>query len=266
MINPAASRLATLTFLLLWAAPGTAPAQGRSGPIAVRYLANEGVLVTAGNTGVLIDALMADGLPDYPVVASPTRDSLEGALGRFAQVNLVLITHVHRDHFNAQAVAAHLRANPEAVVVGSSQVADSLRLLAGWTDRGRVRVAPATPGSMTTIRHGDITVTAHGIPHPPSRNQPVEHLVWVIEHGGRRVMHLGDSSPTPAELAAAAGNGVELLLAPFWVLGGLEGLERIAATRASRVAAFHFARNARPFVGSREITPWQAAGAFIELP
>lgn len=233
--------------------------------VTVEYLANEGVLITHGQLRILVDALTGEGLPDYPVALPATRDSLERALGRFTEVDLVLVTHVHRDHFNARAMANHLRANPGAVVVGSSQVADSLRLLAGWSDPSRTRILPATPGTTAELRHAGTVVTAHGIPHPPSRNQPVEHLVWVIEVGGRRVMHLGDSSPSRAELAAAAGSGVDLLLAPFWVLGGQEGLERIAATGATRVAAFHFAKDARPYVGSREITPLQAAGQVLVL-
>jgi hypothetical protein len=52
-------------------------------------------------------------------------------------------------------------------------------------------------------------------------------------------MHAGDSSPTPAELRAAAGEGIDLLLGPGWILGGASGAERIAATRARQVAAIH---------------------------
>jgi hypothetical protein len=52
-------------------------------------------------------------------------------------------------------------------------------------------------------------------------------------------MHLGDADPSPAELRRAAGAGVDLLLPPFWVALGRRGPDRIAATRARQVAAFH---------------------------
>lgn len=256
-------RLACLA-LLQFPAPGAAQAPPAA-PVTIEYLANEGVLVSGHATRILIDGLMGDGLPGYPVVTGATRDSLERALGRFGEITVILVTHVHRDHFSARSVASHLRANPHAVVVGASQVADSLALLASWTDRSRVRVVPARPSSTARMRVGRVAVEAHAIPHPPSRNQPVEHVVWVVELDGRRVLHLGDSSPTTSEMSAAAGAGVDLLLAPFWVLGGVEGLERIAATRAGQIAAFHFGHDSRRFVGSREITPLRAAGQVLEL-
>lgn len=234
--------------------------------MTVEYLANEGVLIRSAATAILIDGLMGDGLPDYPILANPIRDSVERALGRFGEIDLVLVTHVHRDHFSPVAVASHLRHNPGAIVVGPAQAADSLTILAGWTDRSRIRTLPSTPGSAARMRLNGGSLWSHGIPHPPSRNQPVEHLVWVVELDGHRVMHLGDSAPSVADLEAAAGDGIDLLLAPFWVLNGIEGRERIAATRASRVAAFHFAKESRPFVGGRGITALQRAGTVIEAP
>ena len=64
-------------------------------------------------------------------------------------------------------------------------------------------------------------------------------------------MHGGDASPTPAELRAAAGAGVEVYLAPAWTLGGAPGAERIAATRASQVAAIHLSQTDPEIPASR---------------
>jgi L-ascorbate metabolism protein UlaG (beta-lactamase superfamily) len=222
-----------------WGALTTNTLAAQSPRLTVEYLANEGVLISHGETQILVDALFGDGLPEYPTAPTAVRDSLERALGRFGVIDIVLVSHVHRDHFNAQSLARHLRANPGARVAGSTQVRDSLRLLASWSDSGRTTAIRPDPSRPYTFRIGDLTLEAHGIPHPPSRNEPVEHLVWVISIGGVRVMHAGDSSPTMAELEAAAGTGVDLFLAPSWILGGARGAERIAATRASQVAAIH---------------------------
>lgn len=269
MPSPCQATAASVSFLLAVILPDRPIAAqhpgGASTGVTVEYLANEGVLLSHGDTRVLIDGLMGDGLPGYPVVAGAIRDSLERGLGRFGEIDLLLVTHVHRDHFGALAVARHLRANPGSVVAGSSQVADSLALLADWHDRSRIRILPAAPGSVGLLRTGGVRLEAHGIPHPPSRNQPVEHLVWVVELGGRRILHLGDSSPSPAELRSASGDGVDLLLAPFWVLGGVEGLERIAATRASRVAAFHFGHEAGPFRGPADVVVLRSSGQRFEV-
>ncbi len=265
-IPPILRLAATVLGGTLIAAPATA--QGGSSdpsPVTIEYLANEGVLISHGPSAVLIDALMGDGLPGYPVVTGATRDSLERALGRFGSVDLVLVTHVHRDHFNARSVARHLRHNPSAIVAGAAQLSDSLADLAGWDDAARRLVVPATPGGRSETRIGAVGLEAHGIPHPPSRNQPVDHVVWVVKIGGIRLMHIGDSSPSSAELAAAAGDGVDVLLAPFWVLGGDRGVERMAATRASRVAAFHFGHDAGPFRGPAGVVVLRSPGQRFEV-
>jgi L-ascorbate metabolism protein UlaG (beta-lactamase superfamily) len=217
------------------------PVHAQSPRLTVEYLANEAVLLSSGTSQILIDGLFGDGLTGYQTVPPPVRDSLERALGRFGEIDLILVTHVHQDHFNATSLARHLRSNLGARVAGSTQVRDSLRLLAGWVDTARttaIRPDPARPHELVA---GAIRVEAHGIPHPPSRNQPVEHLVWIVSVGGVRVMHAGDSSPSVEELRTAAGSGVDLLLAPNWILGGARGAERIAATRAPQVAAIHLA-------------------------
>jgi L-ascorbate metabolism protein UlaG (beta-lactamase superfamily) len=235
MIKP--SRL----LVLILASTGSAavPSAAQEPRLTVEYLANEGVLLSTGTSKVLIDGLFDEGLQGYATVPPVTRDSLERGLGRFGEIDLILVTHVHRDHFSAATLARHLRSNPNARVAGSTQMRDSLRLLAGWIDSARTTAIRPDPARPHVFPIDDLRLEAHGIPHPPSRNQPVEHLVWVVTIGGVRVLHAGDSSPTPAELRAAAGEGIDLLLGPGWILGGASGAERIAATRARQVAAIH---------------------------
>ena len=160
---------------------------------SVRYLANEGVLLSLPEGTVLIDGLFRDGLPEYPVVEGATRDSLERGLGVFGDIDLVLVTHVHRDHFNALAVERHLIENPRAHLVASRQVADSVRILGSEYARIEARVHPvdATPGWIEELEVAGIFVRALGIAHPPSRNQPVGHLAYVVGREGG-VAHLGD--------------------------------------------------------------------------
>lgn len=160
---------------------------------AVYYLANEGVLLTLPEGRVLIDGLFGDGLPEYPSVAEATRDSLERGLGAFGAIDLILVTHAHRDHFQALAVERHMRENPEAHLVAPRQVADSLRVLGTEYARIEDRIHPvdATPGRVAELDVAGMRILALGIAHPPSRNQPVEHLAYVVGRE-RRVAHLGD--------------------------------------------------------------------------
>ena len=211
---------------------------------SIRYLANEGVLLSIPEGTVLIDGLFRDGLPEYPAVEGATRDSLERGLGAFGEIDLVLVTHVHRDHFHALAVQRHLIENPLAHLVAPRQVADSVRILGSEYARIEARVHPvdATPGRIEELEVAGIPVRALGIAHPPSRNEPVGHLAYVIGRDST-VAHLGDLGlDSPGIEVLAAGRGAALALVPYWILDAEESVQRIGEALAPRcVAGFHVA-------------------------
>ena len=84
--------------------------------VTVTFLANEGVLLSAGNRKVLIDALFQEYRPMYALPPDSTRRALQAARPPFDGVDLILATHHHGDHYQPAQVAAHMRANPRAVV------------------------------------------------------------------------------------------------------------------------------------------------------
>src|SRR5687768_15490727 len=143
-----------LATILLAAAPASAQAPG----VRVIYLANEGVILEGAGGRVLIDALFGDGLPEYAVVARPSRDSLERGLAHYGGPVVVLATHAHRDHYDSAAVARYLRSNPEAAAVG---------------------VPGAAPHKVGPIELGWVKARPVVIPHGPTR-RPVEHTGWIV--------------------------------------------------------------------------------------
>ena len=242
--------------------PAPVPAAARAGEPGVRYLANEGVLLSLPEGTVLIDGLFRGGLPEYPAVEGATRDSLERGLGPFGAIDLVLVTHVHRDHFHALAVERHLIDNPRAHLVAPRQVADSLRILGSAYARIEARVHPvdATPGRTQELEVAGIPVRALGIAHPPSRNQPVEHLAYVVG-GEKAVAHLGDLGLGSAGIETLEfGERVAVALVPYWILDGEESVARIKESLAPGcIVGFHVARGEGDV--SREWLAGRAPGA-----
>lgn len=173
---------------------------------------------------VLIDALFADGLPEYQTVPPASRDSLERALGPYGGPALVLVTHAHRDHFDSAAVARYRRHNPAAVVLGPPEPGAAV---APPVDLGWVQVRPLA------------------IPHGPT-TRPVGHAAYLVTLDGTTALHLGDTQSDPATWRAAGvpASGVDLALVPYWY--ALEGgrLEEVtAALRPRMVVLFHAARD-----------------------
>ena len=247
-VQPTTAVLLALTLALT--RPG-APAPPVDG-VTVTFLANEGVLLSgetrAGPRDVLIDALV-EPYESYPAPAESTQAALREARGPFAGVDVVLITHRHGDHFHPAPAAAHLAANPRAILVTSRQVVDSLR---GRATAGllRDRVAPRTqpPGNRRRMLVNDVPVELVGLPHSGGRrHRHVEHLAFLVELGGRRVLHLGDAELSEETLAPLRLDTmrVDVALVPFWALTDEDTRGAVERwIRPGRMAAFHLSDEA----------------------
>jgi L-ascorbate metabolism protein UlaG (beta-lactamase superfamily) len=73
------------------------------------YVANEGFLVKASNRKILVDALFGRFESDWcDVPSGPVIEKMEKGIEPFDQIDLILISHAHVDHFNAEIVSKHL--------------------------------------------------------------------------------------------------------------------------------------------------------------
>ena len=210
--------------------------------VSLTFLANEGVMLSAGGRKVLIDALFLKYGRGYAVPAESTLAALQRARAPFDSVDLVLVTHRHGDHFHPAPVEAHLRANPGATLVTSRQVIDSLRGYAPARSLPAAQLVSRTmrPGTRRREVISGTTVEFLGLPH--GGHPRVEHLGYIIELGGRRVLHVGDADLSEETLAPFRldTSRIDVALLPYWALTG--GKERRTIERWIRprqVVAFH---------------------------
>jgi L-ascorbate metabolism protein UlaG (beta-lactamase superfamily) len=224
---------------------GAALAVGQD--LEATYLANEGVLLRSGTSAVLVDALFGEGLEGYPAVASEQRERLERAEPPFDAVTLVLATHRHRDHFEPAAVARFLAANTRAQFLSTPQAASelgaSLAVVGGGASiAGRVHSTLPAAGALEHHELGGVSLRVAQLHH--GVGSEIQNLGFLIELGGVRVLHVGDTSASAADLAPLAlhREGIDLALLPVWYFS----FERLVPAvseqmRPRRSVAFHFA-------------------------
>ena len=170
----------------------TTPAP-QSGGVTITYLASEGVLISDGTRKVLIDALFERYGPEYATPHDSTQRALAGAQGMFRDVDVILVTHRHGDHFHPRPMRAHLLANSRATLATSSQVIDSLSVI-GAVPAKQILRRTMLPGARLRETVNGVSIEYLGIPHTGgSRHGHVEHLGYIVELGGRRILHLGDA-------------------------------------------------------------------------
>lgn len=222
--------------LLLLLAPLLASVQepGRA-EVWATYLGNAGFLLEfeAGeDTGkVLVDALVSRRMTAYVDQSEGLRGDLLAARPPFDDVDLVLATHAHGDHFDAVAVGTYLTANTGARFVSTEQAVAALeRGFDGFAAiEDRVRAVKPEAGGRVVL--AELGVTVLDLHHGRDRSPPVQNHGFLIERKGARILHLGDTEVTADELAPMKLDAlaIDAALVPSWYFdaapwkGAIEG-------------------------------------------
>lgn len=195
------------------------PALAKENSVKICHIANAGFYISDGKSGILIDGILGQPYQFYQHPSEAINEAIETSSEPFSDVNLVLISHFHGDHFDADATLRHLRANPKAFYVMPPQ-ALSLLEEAGLNQEEATRVfAPS-------IREGKWLNSAKGshlkivgIRH--AKNTSIENFGYLLEIGGKTVFHPGDIGEEAGVLEAIKAKeplSVDVLLMPMWYL------------------------------------------------
>jgi L-ascorbate metabolism protein UlaG (beta-lactamase superfamily) len=212
----------------------------RPPPVALRYVANAGVLLTISGVDILIDAPIRDGIPPYATSSVGERETLEQARSPYDRVAAILITHWHEDHFDARAVAAHLAANARAVLISAPDVVERVRAVAPALDSARLRAVLPAPGTSDLVRLGPLPIRVLRIRHNPTRRLPEQHLGFLVGEP-TAVLHTGDADPAPDNFTLLRDlPQVDLALVPFWFVQSEDNWRFVRTALAPRrIAALH---------------------------
>jgi L-ascorbate metabolism protein UlaG (beta-lactamase superfamily) len=145
---------------------------------------NAGYLITVGDKRILIDALY-EGYPEgtlKPVVyAQPP----------FDDVDLILATHEHRDHFSPELVARYMQENPSPLFVSTKSAVRQL-LAEDSALRGRTRGVELQKGERRQIDVAGVELEALYLSHGMVG---ILNLGFIITVDGAQLFHTGDLSP-----------------------------------------------------------------------
>lgn len=164
-----------------------------AGQFTLTYVANMGVLVSAGETKVLVDALFDKPNPDYRAPAPETLDRIMKGEPPFDGLDLVLVTHDHPDHFDAGLAVRYMETLSEPILLAPADAVEAMRQAAkDWGRIGpRVISIDLKVGEKATRDVKGIPVTACRTLHSGDRDSPM-NLMFLFELGGRRILHEGD--------------------------------------------------------------------------
>lgn len=210
-------------------AASSAAAEPAGDRLRVVYVGNAGFLIEHGDKKVLIDVLFRAGVPGYPVHDAALRNRIENGREPFDGVDLLLTTHLHNDHFDPNAVGKYLAANKSTQLLAPTQTGDRLmrNFVAFDAIKDRVHVSYPREGDKKKFSFDGIDVTVMTMHH--GRSVPFQQTGFLVELDGFKVLHMGDTSITYAELARydLKKEKVDVAIVPFWLLLESSGVAMI---------------------------------------
>ena len=174
--------------------------------LKVTYLANCGFLYETNNSKVLIDPFGTEYGSFFYLPSDETKEKIINGKIPFNNIDLLLITHIHGDHFNAKLTESFLLNNKKAKVICPSQVyrqmKDSCKSFAQIKSQ---IISPALSiNESKKMNIKGISVTAIRMQHGANRSlvgvsyldytdyEKTENFGYVIYFDKKTVFHQGD--------------------------------------------------------------------------
>jgi L-ascorbate metabolism protein UlaG (beta-lactamase superfamily) len=200
------------SLLLGSCAPAPAAPTSMPSPMTITYLCNAGFILDVGDQKILVDALFQR--EDF-CGAEMTRMMREG-LAPIDGADLVLASHNHSDHFDAQVVGEYLARNPGAVLVAEGDAFDALAQGYGGYEeiKDRITGVRLAIGEWTALSLEGIELALVNAP------DKTPNLACLIRAGGKAFFHTGDMLITDKITAAFQVGGlpeagIDFALVPF---------------------------------------------------
>ena len=199
------------------------PLAVRSGTsITVRYIANEGVLIASADKQILIDGLHREYKPEYLFPPPEMQSVLENARTPYDKINLLLVSHVHLDHFHPESIGLYLKNNPRSIFASSGQAVGEVAKNFGEYEKVRSQIRPVTHEwkKSSEIDQDGIKIKFLGLRHSGERFKEMQNLGHVITIGGKKLLHIGDADMTAENFSTfnLTQEKIDVAFIPYWFL------------------------------------------------
>jgi L-ascorbate metabolism protein UlaG (beta-lactamase superfamily) len=187
--------------------------------VTITKLANAGVVLTSGETRVMIDGMVVEPYSVYGALPPEAIPSFNQALAEFADIDLALVSHRHHEHNQPEFACDFMQASRETLLYTSQQVIGLMREKCRQfiTTSPRVHEIDPQYGQPALIEVAGARVEVFPLSHGTRKNARIQNYGHLVEMGGSSVLHIGDAAMKPEdfERAGLSQRKVDVALIPF---------------------------------------------------
>jgi L-ascorbate metabolism protein UlaG (beta-lactamase superfamily) len=185
--------------------------------LEITFLNNAGFLIESGEDKILIDGLYKASMPGINIPDELLQQITAGE-SPFDDIDLVLVTHQHSDHFSAAITAEFLENNPDATLISSQAVVDELLTQSSSLEERSISLQ-LPEGGLAQLIPAEIELEvfqiSHGVPG-------LLNLGYLIDLPGGRLFHSGDLAAGEISIAELQAYGLpekelDIALLPYYM-------------------------------------------------
>ncbi|MGV6801863.1 MAG: MBL fold metallo-hydrolase [bacterium] len=212
------------------------------------YIANEGVLITKGETKIIFDPLFQQGFGHYRLPPSEYRQAILEGSGKFAGLDAVFISHSHPDHFSTEEIIKLLKSQSQLHLVAPQQAIKILNMVDSEFVRSHQEyihsIDLAYQDAPISLSLTDIYIEAVRIPHsgwPRPDRAAVQNIAYRVTLNNKNsFIHMGDADPNDIHFSPYTDfwqqRETDLALPPYWFLQSSAGRDIINSRLNTKTA------------------------------
>lgn len=228
--------------------PADHPGKSHSAEATAHYIANEGVMIVHSLDGqtkkIVFDPLFDNVYGQYQPVPEDRRAALITGTAPYDDIDLILISHYHGDHFSPEQMLTMLTNSPDITLVAPGQAIEALAAL----DKDHSienRVIPLNLDynqSPVTLDVDGIQIETVRIPHAGGEaRRIIQNMLYRVSLDGQTtVLHMGDADPDDVHFAPYEDlwmkRATDMAFPPYWFfltpLGPSLLTDRLGATQS----------------------------------
>lgn len=164
--------------------------------IRLTYIANDGILLSTNKVKVFIDALHNQKVPIYSKVPDHILQEMRNGNGLMNNVDCLLATHVHWDHFSPEEFNRYLEHNRVKAIFTTTEAGVLLRESTNKHLFKAVRhvIMDSPIGELMSVEFPEVKIKYFRVEHMGQEHHDVEHFAFILEIDGIQFLHLGDSA------------------------------------------------------------------------
>lgn len=181
--------------------------------VKVTFLVNHGWMIESEDSKVIVDGLFYREYEQIDAFTEEELTKIESFNVPFNDVDVLLISHQHGDHYSDVLTKKYLTKFPDLKVIGPAQVKEkhSSQNVLGQTN---------AIGKITSYNIGDVNIEQLTLPHMGQQRESTENTGYIITIGGQTFLQVGDAELSERNYAAynLTDRKIDYLIIPFWQL------------------------------------------------